>query len=70
MSEPHSASAEDGVYGSGRRLLTLDEVAEQLGSSVDQVQELVDARSIPFSRRDNRLRFDSAALSLWLETRH
>ena len=65
--DAHSWS--DDVYGSGRRLLTLDEVAARLGASTEAVQQLVDERRIPFSRPGDALRFDSAAVSLWLETK-
>ena len=51
----------------GRRLLDIDAVAEQLGTSVRHLRRLVQERRIPVVRVGRLIRFDPADLDAWLE---
>lgn len=61
-------SDRDDAYGRSRRLLTIEEVAARLGATAEGVERMVADRRIPFSTPNRSLRFDSAAVELWLES--
>ena len=50
-------------------LLTIDAVAEALSLTRRHVQRLVAERRIPFLKVGRFIRFDPAALNVWLEER-
>jgi len=49
------------------RLLAIDELAIQLGTSVRHLRRLVAERRIPFVKLGGKLRFDSAEIARWLD---
>ena len=49
------------------RLLTLQEAAEHLGTSLRFVRRLVFERRIPFIKWGQRLHFDRAAVDAWID---
>jgi excisionase family DNA binding protein len=50
-----------------RRLLDIDAVAEQLGTSVRHLRRLVQERRIPVVRVGRLIRFDPVDLDSWLD---
>ena len=51
----------------GRRLLDIDDVAEQLSTSVRHLRRLVQERRIPVVRVGRLIRFDPVDLDAWLD---
>ncbi|HTV11371.1 MAG TPA: helix-turn-helix domain-containing protein [Acidimicrobiales bacterium] len=51
------------------KLLTMDELAERLGVTRRHVRRLVAERRVPFLRVGRFIRFDPAAVGLWLDSR-
>lgn len=49
------------------QLLTIDQLADRLGTSVRHVRRLVAERRVPFLRVGKFIRFDSAEISDWLD---
>ena len=68
---PHNRRVEPGTNSSTveAQLLTIDAVAQALGVTRRHVQRLVAERRIPFLKIGRFIRFDPAALSVWLEER-
>ncbi len=50
-----------------RRLLDIDAVAEQLGTSVRHIRRLVQERRIPVVRVGRLVRFDPVHIDAWLD---
>lgn len=49
------------------RLLAINELAIQLGTSVRHLRRLVAERRIPFVKLGGKLRFDSAEVAGWID---
>lgn len=49
------------------KLLTIDELADRLGSSVRHVRRLVAERRVPYLKVGWFVRFDPAEISAWLD---
>ncbi|HET6873677.1 MAG TPA: helix-turn-helix domain-containing protein [Acidimicrobiales bacterium] len=49
------------------RLLTIDQLAEHLGTSRRHIRRLVDERRIPFLKVGRFIRFDPDEVSQWLD---
>jgi excisionase family DNA binding protein len=51
------------------QLLTIDQLAERLGITVRHVRRLVAERRLPYYKVGRLVRFDSAEIEQWLQTR-
>jgi excisionase family DNA binding protein len=51
------------------QLLTIDQLAERLGITVRHVRRLVAERRLPYYKVGRLVRFDSAEIKQWLQTR-
>ncbi len=49
------------------QLLTIDQLAEQLGITVRHVRRLIAERRVPFLRVGRLIRFDPAEIGTWLD---
>jgi excisionase family DNA binding protein len=49
------------------QLLTIDQLAERLGTSVRHVRRLVAERRVPYVKVGRLVRFDPEAVKSWLE---
>ena len=51
------------------QLLTIDQLAERLGTTVRHVRRLVAERRLPYYKVGRLVRFDPAEITQWLQTR-
>ena len=51
------------------QLLTIDQLAERLGTTVRHVRRLVAERRLPYYKVGRLVRFDPAEIKHWLQTR-
>jgi excisionase family DNA binding protein len=49
------------------QLLTIDQLAEQLGTSTRHVRRLVAERRVPYLKVGKFVRFDPAEIAVWLD---
>jgi excisionase family DNA binding protein len=49
------------------QLLTIDQLAEQLGTSVRHVRRLVAEKRVPYLEVGKFVRFDPAEIAVWLD---
>jgi excisionase family DNA binding protein len=60
-------SKPSGRPGDVRRLISIDDLADNLGVSVRHVRRLVSERRIPFHKWGRLLRFDVDEVNRWLD---